>query len=80
MVDLDEEVVEICREYLPTWHQGAFDDARTTLFFEDARVFLEREDQTYDVIICDVCDTETSKGQPRKSRTDHKERGALNCD
>ena len=54
MVDLDEEVVNICREHLPTWHQGAFDDPRTRLLFENARNVLEREDRTYDVIICDL--------------------------
>ncbi|UCG38108.1 MAG: polyamine aminopropyltransferase [bacterium] len=54
MVDLDEEVVDICREYLPTWHQGAFDDSRTRLLHEDARAVLQREDRTYDVIICDL--------------------------
>lgn len=54
MVDLDEEVVGICREYLPTWHQGAFEDPRTRLLFEDARAILEKEDRTYDVIICDL--------------------------
>jgi len=54
MVDLDEEVIGICREYLPSWHQGAFEDPRTTLLFDDARAVLEREDRTYDVIICDL--------------------------
>jgi len=54
MVDLDEEVVDLCREHMPTWHQGAFDDTRTSLLFEDARAVLEREDRTYDVIICDL--------------------------
>jgi hypothetical protein len=51
MVDLDEEVVRVCMEYLPSWHQGAFDDARTRLLFEDARAVLEKEDRTYDA--CD---------------------------
>ena len=54
MVDLDEEVVEICQKHLPTWHQGAFDDPRTSLIHEDARVFLEKEARNYDVIICDL--------------------------
>ena len=54
MVDLDEEVVDICREHLPSWHQGAFDDPRTRLLFEDARAVLEKEDRTYDIIICDL--------------------------
>ncbi|MEE8547397.1 MAG: polyamine aminopropyltransferase [bacterium] len=54
MVDLDEEVVRICKEYLPSWHQGAFDDSRTRLLFGDARTVLEKEERTYDVIICDL--------------------------
>lgn len=54
MVDLDEDVVNICREHLPSWHQGAFDDARTRLLFKNARAVLEMEDRTYDVIICDL--------------------------
>ena len=54
MVDLDEEVVNICREHLPSWHQGAFDDSRIRLLHEDARTVLEREDRGYDVIICDL--------------------------
>ncbi|UCF88273.1 MAG: polyamine aminopropyltransferase [bacterium] len=54
MVDLDEEVVRICREYLPSWHQGAFDDPRTRLLHEDARAILEREEKRYDVIILDL--------------------------
>ncbi len=54
MVDLDEEVVRICEKYLPSWHQGAFNDPRTRIIFDDARAVLEREDRTYDVIICDL--------------------------
>ncbi len=54
MVDLDEGVVQICRENMPSWHQGAFDDPRTVLYHEDARAFLDRDDACYDVIICDL--------------------------
>ena len=54
MVDLDEEVVKICREHLPSWHQGAFDDPRLTLFHRDARAFLEEVPDRYDVIILDL--------------------------
>jgi len=54
MVDLDAEVVQICREHLPAWHQGAFDDPRTRLVHEDARAVLERENRTYDVVILDL--------------------------
>jgi len=33
MVDIDEELVEICQKYLPEWSDGAFDDMRTDLIF-----------------------------------------------
>ena len=56
MVDLDSEVVEICRRFLPSHHRGAFDDPRTELHFEDARQYLETTPDTYDVIIIDLPD------------------------
>ncbi len=55
MVDIDEEVVSICKEHLPEWHQGAFDDPRTHLIISDAgKVVKETEDNTYDVVISDL--------------------------
>lgn len=54
MVDLDRDVVELCREHLDTWHRGSFEDSRVTLIHEDARAYLEGEDRTYDVIILDL--------------------------
>ncbi len=56
MVDLDEEVVSLCREHLPSWHQGSFDDPRTVLVHEDAREFLLREDTPFDALILDLVD------------------------
>ena len=56
MVDLDERVVQLCREHLPQHHQGAFDDARTTLIHDDARKFLENDSRQYDVMIMDLVD------------------------
>jgi len=54
MVDIDEEVVMLCKEHLPEWHAGAFDDKRTALKFLDARRYLEETDDIYDVIIIDI--------------------------
>ncbi len=56
MVDLDEEVVNLCREHLPTWHQGAFDDPRVELRHEDAHTYLESAQQPFDVMILDLVD------------------------
>ena len=54
MVDLDREVVETCREYLGSWHQGSFNDNRLELIYKDAREYLENTTELFDVIISDV--------------------------
>jgi len=56
MVDIDEEVVSLCRRLLPSWHQKAFDDPRTELHFVDARKYLEESNDKFDVIIIDLVD------------------------
>ncbi|HUY93070.1 MAG TPA: fused MFS/spermidine synthase [Pirellulales bacterium] len=56
MVDLDREVVELCREHLASWHQGAFDDPRVRLVYDDGRKFVTDCDVQYDVVIIDVVD------------------------
>ena len=56
MIDLDPEVVALCRKFLPNHHQGSFDDPRTNLRHEDARGYLENTSDSYDVIILDLVD------------------------
>jgi spermidine synthase len=56
MLDLDREVVELCRRHLPDHHQGSFDDPRVMLAHEDARGFLASCDETFDVMIMDLVD------------------------
>ena len=56
MIDLDQEVVDLCREYLPGHHQGAFDDPRLDLQFNDASVYLQETPETFDVILLDLPD------------------------
>ena len=56
MVDIDEEVVSLCRRFLPSWHQNAFDDPREELHFIDARKYLEESSDKFDVIIIDLVD------------------------
>lgn len=62
MVDIDEAAVNACREYLTEVHQGAFDDSRLTLVFDDARAELERAEPDFDAIVVDV--TDPLKGGP----------------
>ena len=56
MVDLDREVVELCREHLPNHHRGSFDDPRLHLLHEDALAYLEGVDEPFDVAVIDVPD------------------------
>ena len=56
MVDLDQQVVELCKEHLPNHHKGSFDDPRLTLLHEDAVAYLRNSDEQFDVIIIDVPD------------------------
>ena len=56
MVELDQEVAETCREYLPEMHTGAFADPRLELVIDDARNFLNTTSQEWDVVISDLSD------------------------
>ncbi len=56
MIDLDQEVVEVCRRFLPNYHQGAFDDPRLELLHQDARAYLRDTQRTFDVMIMDLVD------------------------
>ncbi len=54
MVDIDREVVEACREFLPEFHRGSFDDERTELIFGDGREFVKNSPEKFDVVIIDI--------------------------
>lgn len=56
MLDLDREVVELCRRYLPNHSQGSFDDPRVELIHQDAREFLANTGEAFDVMIMDLVD------------------------
>jgi len=56
-VDLDPAVVDACREHLPTWHRGSFDDPRVELRFEDVQQTLaQAADGSFDMIVLDITD------------------------
>ncbi len=56
MVEIDRDVIRACREYLPSLSQGAFDDPRATLVYEDAFEYLGRVEEGFDVMILDIPD------------------------
>ncbi len=55
MIDIDKEVVELCKKYLPQWSQGAFEDPRSQVIYTDARKWIMEENtEKFDVIIHDL--------------------------
>lgn len=55
MVEIDEMVVDVCREHLPQT-AGKLDDPRVKLYFEDGLKFVRGKQDTYDLIIVDSTD------------------------
>ena len=54
MVDIDGVVVDMCRRHMPEWSAGAFEDPRTELIIGDAKAYVEKSNEAFDVIIGDL--------------------------
>ncbi|MBS4021249.1 MAG: polyamine aminopropyltransferase [Dethiobacter sp.] len=54
MVDIDREVVELCKKFLPSWHKGTFSDPRVEVLYMDARKYLQKTDESFDIIFMDL--------------------------
>lgn len=54
MVDIDGQVVELSKRYLPEWSAGAFEDPRARVIVGDALEFLANDRDRYGVIISDL--------------------------
>ncbi len=57
MVDIDRELVELCKEHLDDWHLNAFDDPRVELVIADGKEFIAQSQEKFDCIIIDLTDT-----------------------
>uniref|UniRef100_A0A7S1APJ7 thermospermine synthase n=1 Tax=Noctiluca scintillans TaxID=2966 RepID=A0A7S1APJ7_NOCSC len=55
MVDIDGKVVEFCREHLDENH-AAFNHPKLELVIDDAKAWIEKYENTFDVIIMDLDD------------------------
>jgi len=55
MVEIDEEVVRVCREFLPQT-SCSLDDVRVNIFYEDGLRFVRDKVDMYDVILVDSTD------------------------
>ncbi len=56
MVELDREVIDLCRVHMPALSGGAFDDSRTDLMISDGVRFVAETDRRFDAIIVDSTD------------------------
>lgn len=56
-VDIDGDLIDAVREYMPQWHAGALDDPRVELRIEDARKTLAgAPDASFDLVVIDLTD------------------------
>jgi spermidine synthase len=55
MVEIDEMVVEVCKQYLPKT-ACKFDDPRLRIYYQDGLKFVRKYVDTYDLIIVDSTD------------------------
>jgi spermidine synthase len=56
MVDIDQGVIDACKEHLPSLNAGAFQDPRVHVYVEDAFEFVKRVTEPYDLIVMDSTD------------------------
>ena len=54
MVDIDEDVINTCKRFLPDYSQGAFEDKRTEVLNTDAGEYLAKREDAFDIIIIDL--------------------------
>ncbi|KAL7548703.1 hypothetical protein ACHAWF_011972 [Thalassiosira exigua] len=57
MVDVDPEVVEVCKKYLPQWGgEAVANHPKMELIIGDAHKYIMETDEKFDVIIMDISD------------------------
>lgn len=55
-VEIDQAVIDMCKEYLPNHSAGAFDDPRANIVIADGVEYVTLTDEKFDVIISDCTD------------------------
>ena len=56
LAELDSEVIDMAREWLPQIHRGAFDDPCLDIRLGDGRQFVEQCEERFDQIVLDLTD------------------------
>lgn len=60
MVDIDEDVVKVSREYLQSFHQNSFNDPRASVVIADGFKYISEVNEVFDIIILDLTDPYSS--------------------
>lgn len=55
LVESDEKIVEVCKEYLPVI-SSKLDDEKVSIYYEDALRFVRQKEESYDLILVDSVD------------------------
>ncbi len=55
-VEIDDQVVDMCKQFLPNHSAGAYDDPRVNIVIDDGARFLTECNEHFDVIISDSTD------------------------
>ena len=55
LVEIDQMVVDVCKEYLP-FTASKFDDPRLTIFYQDGLKYVRHYENLYDLIVVDSTD------------------------
>ena len=56
MVELDPEVIELCREHLPSLSAGAFEDSRAEVVVADGARYVAEQEAGVDAVLIDSTD------------------------
>lgn len=54
LVEIDPQIVALSRQWLPFMSQGAFEDPRVRVIYQDGRQYLADTPQKFDVVILDL--------------------------
>ena len=55
-VEIDQSVINMCKQYFPKHSDGAFDDERAEIVIADGMDYVRQANETFDVIISDSTD------------------------
>lgn len=55
-VEIDSQVIDMCRQYLPNHSNGSYDDNRVTIEIDDGANFVRETEKKFDIIISDSTD------------------------